>query len=134
MSEHNANIAVQIGSERSFGLVIAAVLAIIGVWPLLFGGGPRWYLLIPAIVLTALAFAAPRTLKHPNRLWFRFGMFLGGIVAPIVMALIYFITFLPIGGALRLFGKDLLQKRLDPAADTYWIARTDPPQSMKKQF
>lgn len=134
MSEHNANVAVQIGSERSFGLVIAGVLTIIGVWPLLFGGDARWYLLIPAFVLTALALAAPQTLKHPNRLWFRFGMFLGGIVAPVVMALIYFTTFLPIGGALRLFGKDLLRKKLDPAADTYWIARTDPPQSMKKQF
>ena len=81
-----------------------------------------------------LAFAAPKTLILPNKLWFKFGMLLGSFVAPIVMALVYFATVLPTGLIMRLLGKDLLKKRLDKNAKTYWIERSEPMGSMKNQF
>ena len=134
MSEYDANIGVKIGSEKNFGIVIAAVLGLIAVWPVFFGNDLRWYLAIPAIILIVLAFVRPRTLTKPNQLWFRFGMFLGGIVAPVIMALVFITAFLPIGSLLRLIGKDLLREKIEPDAESYWLDRADTPQSMKKQF
>ena len=61
-------------------------------------------------------------------------MLLGSIVAPIVMALVYFITVLPIGLIMRLLGKDLLKLKLDKSAKSYWIERREPIGSMKNQF
>ncbi|MBV1896043.1 MAG: hypothetical protein KUG70_06265 [Rhodobacteraceae bacterium] len=135
MTDHHANVQVRVGSERSFGVVFACVFFIIGVWPFVFGGGDfRLVFLAIAVVFLALAFVAPNTLRVPNRLWFKLGMLLGAIVAPIVMALVYLTTFVPIGIAVRLLGKDLLSTKIDPELESYWIAREKQPGSMKQQF
>ena len=46
-----------------------------------------------------------------NKLWFKFGLILGALIAPIVMGLIFFLVVTPIGLVLKLFGKDLLNKK-----------------------
>jgi predicted membrane metal-binding protein len=125
------------GSERGFAIVFAVVFVLVGLWPLLSGGLVRaWALLIAAAFLLA-GFAAPGILAPLNRLWFRFGMALGRIVSPIVMGVIFFGTVMPTGLVMRLFRKDLLRLRFDPAAESYWIPR-DPPgpsaESLKQQF
>ena len=134
MSDHESNVTVEIGSERGFGYVFAAVFTIIALWPLATGGGIRIWAIAVALIFLALAIIAPKTLKWPNLLWFKFGLLLGAIVAPIVMALVFLSTFVTIGGLLRLFGKDLLGQKLDRDAKSYWIKRTEPPNSMKNQF
>lgn len=78
------------------------------------------------------AFLVPALLRpgilHPlNVLWFRFGLMLGGVVAPVVMGVIYFATVTPTGLLMRLFGKDLLRTRLDPKSETYWVERAPEP-------
>jgi len=73
-------------------------------------------------------------LELPNKLWFKFGMLLGSIIAPVVMALVYFITVVPTGLIMRLLGKDLLKQKLDKNAKSYWIKRSEPIGSMKNQF
>lgn len=130
----HGNVDVKMGSERNFGFVFAAVSAIIALAPLFRGHPPRVSFLILALAFAAVAIFAPRLLRWPNRLWFRFGMLLGAIVAPIVMTLVYVLTFLPMGLGLRLMGKDLLSLRTDPQASSYWINRSDPPKSMKLQY
>jgi predicted membrane metal-binding protein len=125
------------GSERGFAIVFAVVFVLVGLWPLLSGGLVRaWALLIAAAFLLA-GFAAPGILAPLNRLWFRFGMALGRIVSPVVMGILFFGTVMPTGLLMRLFRKDLLRLRFDPAAESYWIPR-DPPgpsaESLKQQF
>lgn len=133
MSEQ-AIVKVRMGSERNFGLVIAAVFVVIALWPLLHGNGMRPIWLGAAAILGGLGLFAPKLLEWPNRLWFKFGLLLGGIVAPIVMALVYIIVFLPIGMILRLKQTDLLRLKADPEAKSYWIERETKPQSMTRQF
>lgn len=125
------------GSERGFGLVFAVVFAIIGVWPLLAGAGVRIWSLIIAAGFLAAAFFAPRLLAPLNRLWFKFGILLGRIVSPVVMAIIFYVAVLPTGLVMRALGKDLLRLRFDPEAKSYWIRRDPPgpaPDSLKHQF
>ena len=125
------------GSERGFGVVFAVVFSIIGFWPLLSGSGVRTWSLVIAAGFLAAAFVAPRLLAPLNRLWFRFGMLLGHIVSPVVMAIIFYLTVLPTGLVMRLLGKDLLRLRFDPEAESYWIHRDPPgpaPDSLKQQF
>ena len=57
-----------------------------------------------------------------------------GISYPVVMAFVYFSTVVPIGMFMKLLGKDLLNKKIDRSAKTYWIERDQPVGSMKNQF
>ena len=134
MLNFQKNSEIDLGSNKSFGIVFAIVFLIVALYPLLNSEGLRIWALIVSAVFLLLVFIAPKTLSLPNRLWFKFGMILGSIIAPIVMALVYFITVLPTGLIMRLLGKDLLKQKLDKNAKSYWIERTEPMGSMKNQF
>ena len=101
MSEFVGHTVVEHGSERSFGIVFSMFFLIVGLYPLLDGDGLRLWSLIVAFIFLILAYLAPKALSIPNKLWFKLGMLLGAIVAPIVMALVYFVTVLPTGLIMR---------------------------------
>jgi predicted membrane metal-binding protein len=124
-------------SERSFGLVFAAVFALLALWPLVNGRGARWWAFGVAGLFLALAFVAPVLLRPLNRLWMALGRLLNRIVSPVVMAFLYIVAVVPTGLALRLSGKDPLRLRRDPGAASYWLPRQPPgppPDSFKNQF
>ena len=112
-------------SNRTFGLIFAAIFLLIALWPLINGASPRtWALIIVALfALPALLF--PRVLTPLNAAWAKFGLFMHKIVNPILMGLIFFLTVLPTGLMLKLFGKDPMRRKLDVNATTYWQQRDD---------
>jgi Saxitoxin biosynthesis operon protein SxtJ len=124
------------GSDRTFGLVFAAALLLVG---LLNGWhhGRLWPAeLAAAAVFLLTALLSPRVLRPLNRLWMYLGLVLHRVLNPIVMGLLFYGTILPTGLAMRLRGRDLLRLKRDPNLASYWIAR-DPgpaPETMKDQF
>ena len=74
-----------------------------------------------------------KILSPLNKLWFKFGLFLGKVISPLVMGLIFFIVVTPIGFLMKLFGKDLLNKKFNNKK-TYWIDKTGPKSKMKNQY
>ena len=125
------------GSDRSFGLIIAVVLAVIGLWPLFHQVGPRWWALGSGGGVLILCLLRPSVLHVPNLLWTRFGLLLSRITNPIITAILYYVVFVPIGLLMRLRGKDMLRLRFDNKAATYWIERRPPgppPKTMANQF
>ena len=134
MSEISTHASTVQSSEKSFGVVFAIVFLIVALYPLLTSAGLRIWALVVSIIFLLLAFLAPKILVLPNKLWFKFGLLIGSIVAPIVMAFVYFVTVLPTGLIMRLLGKDLLKQKLDKNAKSYWIERKEPMGSMKNQF
>jgi hypothetical protein len=128
---------VEGSSDRSFGLVFSGVFVIVACWPLFYRELPRWWALVVALVLTAIAILKPALLTHPNRLWTKLGLLLGKIVSPIALGILFFGVVAPIGVLVRLTGKDPLRLKLDSSADSYWIPRKPPgppPDSMTNQF
>ncbi len=128
---------IQGSSDRSFGIVMAVVFAVVGAWPLLSEGPPRWWALIAAAVFCSLAFLHPALLAPLNRLWFRFGLLLNKITSPLVMRLLFYGVMTPYAYILRWLGKDLLRLRFDASAESYWIERKPPgpaPETIKRQF
>ncbi len=124
-------------SDRSFGIVMAVVFTIIGVWPLWSGGTARWWALIATAMFCSLAFLRPALLAPLNRLWFRFGLLLNKITSPLIMGLLFYGVMTPYAYILRWLGRDLLRLRFDPSAESYWIERKPPgpaPESIKRQF
>ena len=140
MSTHedfDRRVEIKGSSDRAFGLVFAAVFALVGAWPLLDGAAPGWWALVIAGGFGVLAIAAPRVLAPANRLWLRLGLFLGRVVNPLVTGLIFYLAVTPTGIIMRLLGKDPLRLRINPDAKSYWIERRPPgpaPDSMSRQF
>jgi hypothetical protein len=129
---------VKMGSERSFGIVFATVFLVVALWPLTGGNPVRWWSLGLSAVFVLLAFAWPVVLRPLNVVWFKFGMLLSKIMTPLVMGLLFVVTFVPMGLIARYVARaDLLRLKLEPDSDSYWIRRSPPgpdPSTMKNQF
>jgi len=68
-----------------------------------------------------------------NKIWFKFGLFLGKIISPLIMGVIFFLVVTPIGFFLRIFGKDVLNLKYNDNK-SYWIEKNGPKSKMKNQF
>ena len=124
---------VKIGSNRSFGIVFFAVFLIIAIYPLINGDELRLWSLIISIFLLFLGLINSQILNPFNKLWFKFGIFLGKIISPLVMGIIFFLVVTPIGILMRLLNKDLLNLKFNNNS-SYWIEKTEPKSKMKNQY
>jgi len=134
MNENKSYYKVEGGTERNFGLVFAVVFLIISLYPILKGNEVRLWSLTICIIFFLLSIFLPKTLIQPNKLWFKFGIFLGGIVSPLVMAIIFFLTVTPTGIIMKLFGKDFLNTKNNKLKKTCWNKKINSISSMKNQF
>ena len=128
------NSKIKPSSNRNFGLVFFVVFLIVALWPLKYEEDIRLWSLVLSIIFFILGILNSQLLTPLNKLWFKFGMFLGSIVSPIVMGIVYFLVVTPIGIFMRLLGKDLLKTSKAKNASTYWIKRIEKQSTMKKQF
>lgn len=142
MSEFHENLASNDERDppsiKSFAITFAAVFTIIGLFPLVMWlGAPYWWALAIAAFFLAAGYLAPQLLVPLNRLWFKFGMLLHGIVNPLVLGLLFLAVIVPTALAMRVFGKRPIARGFDPEAESYWVLR-DPagpePEMMKNQF
>jgi Saxitoxin biosynthesis operon protein SxtJ len=128
---------VETSSDRSFGLVFAAVFAVLAAHNAWHGGAVWPLYLAIGIGFLAVALMRPKSLALLNRLWTRLGLIIGMIVSPIVLALMFFLVVTPVGLLMRLTGKDPLRLQGDSGTDSYWIVRHPPGppgDSMGEQF
>ena len=121
-------------SNKSFGLLFFVVFLIIGLWPLKNGENLNFYFITVSIIFLILGLINSKLLSPLNKSWIKLGEILGIIIAPIVMALVYFVILTPVSLIVRIFGKDLLNLKLLKDKETYWIKRKKSLGSMKKQF
>ncbi len=124
-------------SDRAFGLVFGALFIVVGLAPVGRGRPAHRWALGLAVAFVVVSLVAPRYLTRLNRLWTRLGTFLQNVTTPLVMGLVYFLVFTPIGLILRLTKHDSLRRRGDRRARSYWIPRKPPgpgPESMHDQF
>jgi len=91
-----------------------------------------WAVTISFIFLI-LAFLKQELLKPLNIAWIKLGELLGKIIAPIIMAVIYFFILTPLSFIIRIFGRDLLKIKFSKD-NSYWIKREKNVTSMDKQF
>ena len=125
---------IKINSNRNFGIVFFVVFLIISLWPLINGDSLRGWSSFAAIIFLVLGLMNSKLLTPLNILWFKFGMLLGSIVAPIVMGIVFFVIITPIGFIMKIIGKDLLNNKYDNKNKSYWINRDKNKSTMKQQF
>ena len=120
-------------SNKSFGVVFFLVFLVIGLYPLLNDGNIRILFIIISFLFLILGLINSKILTPLNKAWFKFGIFLGKIISPIVMGIIFFLVVTPIAFLMRILKKDLLNLKYNKNS-SYWIEKTDPKSIMKNQF
>ena len=126
------NKKTKVSSNKNFGIVFFVVFLLISFYPLINQEDFRLWALIIAFIFLGLGLINSSILTPLNLLWFKFGMLLGRVVSPIIMAFIFFGVVTPTGVIMKLLSKDLLKlKRIDKKS--YWIERKTKSE-MKNQF
>ena len=127
------NQKIKIGSNRNFGIVFFIVFLIIAFWPLLNSNEINYWSLAISITFLILGLANSKILTPLNKIWFKFGILLGNVIAPIVMGIIFFLIVTPTSIIMKILGKDLLNLKKNNN-NSYWIKKTGPKNIMKNQF
>ena len=134
MSEFEEKVELKIGSNRSFGITLGVIITLIFLY---FNTFHEWMLLPILILGLSLFFLGifyPRILTYPNIIWFKFGLFLGKIISPIVMSIIFIVTIIPIGFFMKLLKKDLLLMKFDASQSSYWVNKEEKKTTMSDQY
>ena len=129
MNNHN----IKISSNKNFGIVFFVFFFIIGFYPIFKGNDIRLWSVSIAIIFLVLGIINSSILSPLNKLWFKFGLFLGKIVSPIVMGIIFFLVITPTSLLLKLFGKDILNLKKNKS-NSYWIEKKGPKSIARNQF
>jgi hypothetical protein len=112
-------MAPETPSDRKFGWTFSAVF-------LLAGAFYHSWLLALAALTAVVTLARAHWLAPLNRAWMKLGELLGRVVSPIVLGVIFFAVFAPVGLVMRMAGRDAMKRRWEPAEPSYWVRR-DPP-------
>ena len=124
---------IKISSNRSFGIVFFIVFILIAFYPLLNNENVRLWSLILSFIFLVLGVLNSKLLTPLNIFWLKFGIFLGKIISPLIMGIIFFFVVTPIAVLMRLFKKDLLNLKFTNKT-SYWIEKKEPKSKMKNQF
>ena len=132
ISGQKQEIKINKKNNITFGILFFIFFLIIGFFPLISAGIIRIWSVVLSLVFLIITIIRPNLFTFLNRSWIQFGIFLGKIISPIVMGLVFFFVVTPIGILVRILKKDVMG--LKRGASSYWINREDKLQSMKKQF
>jgi hypothetical protein len=115
------NPAPSVRELRNFGLMMGGFIAAIfgllipWIWDLEMARWP-W---ITAAIFIAWGLAAPATLASVFHLWMKLGGVLGWINTRLLLAMVFYLMFFPLGVIMRLFGWDAMQRKLNANLQSY---------------
>lgn len=119
---------------KTFALIWSFIFLVVGLWPLSNDGDIRVWGIVVALIFTITAFTKPLILSSFYKVWIKFGEIIGGVVSKVIMIILFYGMFTPIAFALKLLGKDLLNKKIDKNATSHWVNRETQPGSLKNQY
>ena len=120
-------------SNRNFGIVFFVVFLIVALYPLTLSKHIAIWSLLISLIFLILGLINSKILNPLNKVWFKFGIFLGKIISPLIMGIIFFLVVTPTGLIMRLLRKDILSLKYNQNK-SYWIEKKGPKSKMKNQF
>ena len=108
---------------KKFGITIGVLLIIIAGF--LFWKEKESFeiLLVVGTIFSILGIVVPNILKPLFWIWMIFATILGWFMTRLILSLLFYLIFTPIGMISRLFGKQFLELKFDKTDKTYWNYR-----------
>jgi len=120
-------------SNRNFGIFFSFIFIIISFWPLKDGDSIKIWSLSISLIFLILGLLNSNILSPLNKAWFKLGVYLGNIISPMIMAIIFFLLITPIGLLMRILNKDLINLKKGNKK-SYWIEKKNNSTNMDNQF
>jgi hypothetical protein len=127
---------IKLPSNKKFGFFFSVVFLVVATYFFFIERQTAAYILFGiALVFLIITVFKAESLMPLNKLWMRFGILLGMIISPIVLAFIFFGLITPYGIFMRLIGRDELRLKIQ-TKKSYWIHRPKrfPETNFKQQF
>jgi hypothetical protein len=124
-------------SDRKFGLLFFVVFGLLAAFSWWRGSVAFRYWLALSAAFLLVALVVPRALRPLNRAWMAFAVLLHHVTSPIILGVVFFVLFTPVALVMRLAKRDLMRRRFDRDAKSYWIPRLPPGppgESLKNQY
>jgi len=121
-------------SNKSFGIVFGVFFFILLAYSFYKNQSLNVYYLTLALLFFILGFLNSKILTPLNKAWIKFGELLGMVIAPMVMAFVYFLVIFPTTIILKLFGKDILGLKINKNLKSFWTLRKNKFNTMDNQF
>ena len=127
---------IKTGSNRSFGIVFSVFFALLAIYFFYKFKNINYVIIFLSLSFLILGLLNSKVLTPLNILWLRFGLFLGKIVSPVIMAIVFFVVVTPLALLAKLVNKDFLglDKKKNIKKNSYWIKKDKYKSSMKDQF
>ena len=120
--------------NQKFGLLFFIISLSLSFFPFQLTISFNYIFFSIAIFFVIITILNLKLLGVLRNIWIKLGEYLGYIISPIVMGIVFFLIITPIGLVLKLIGKDLLRLKFDETNNSYWIKRDKDINSMKKQY
>jgi hypothetical protein len=127
-------MGTKIHSEKSFGVLMAAISFAVSIFIFFSQGRVSFGLLILAAMLLSISFFKPSLLYIPNLWWFKLGKLLHLIMSPAIILAIFSLVVIPTGLLFRLFSYNPLRKKINQTNLTYWVDKSQKATSFENQF
>lgn len=135
--EEIRNIKSEKKDLRNFGITFGVILGLLG--GALWWKGKDTYttFIILSFTFFFLGFVLPGLLKPLQKAWMAFAVILGFFMTKVILGILFYLVFTGIGLGLRLFGKQLIDLKIDNSRNSYWNYRKSEPfnkRNYERQF
>ena len=117
---------------RKFGITVGIVLGVLGGLLLWRGREFYSYFLVASAILIVLGLLSPTILLPFQKAWMTIAVVLGWFMTRLILGILFYLVFTPIGLVTRLFNKEFLELKIDKMRDSYWIYREEKPLDKKR--
>lgn len=114
---------------RKFGITTGIMVAMLFglIMPWIFSRSISMWPWAISSVLIILALIAPGILKIVYKIWMRIGLALGWVNTKIILGIVFYFVFTPMGLLMRIFRKDPMCRNMDGKAASYRCNSIKPP-------
>ena len=122
----------ELPSNKTIGLFFSVIFFLIYGWLFFRYQNNQVWLVILGVFFLVLGLLNSKLLNYPNLFWMKLGYFLGLIISPLIMGIIFFLVITPINILMKIFQKDIIG--LKKKGDSYWKNRNEKIKNMRNQF
>lgn len=108
---------------RKFGITMGVAFLAIGIFVLSKHKHTPFVVISISAGFFITAFIAPLFLKPVYILWMRIALILSWVNTRLILFIIFYFIFTPIGLILKLFNMDLLNRKIDKDIQSYWVKK-----------
>jgi len=120
-------ISAEPKTVRNFGLILAGILCVLGILAFLRHHNQYWFEWPLSVMVLGITLAVPRILSYIYRAWMLVAEGISWVLLRIILGVFFYLVLSPAGLLMRVFGRDILDEKIDRETLSYWKKKVSQP-------